>query len=81
VNPYDPATSADPQLTITNSSKPRLKIRKLDAETQQPLSDTTFEIYRDAALIGSYTTDYNGEIMLADRIVAYYNREARRRAV
>ena len=72
VNPYDPATSADPQLTITNSSKPRLKIRKLDAETQQPLSDTTFEVYRDSALIGSYTTDYNGEVMLVDLVPGTY---------
>ena len=66
VNPYDPGTSADPQLTITNSSKPHLRIKKLDAETQQPLSDTTFEVYRDSEMIGSYTTDYNGEIMLTD---------------
>ena len=66
VNPYDPGTSADPQITITNGSKPHLKIRKLDAETQEPLSDTTFEVYRDATLIGTYTTDYNGEIMLTD---------------
>lgn len=66
VNPYDPATSADPQLTVTNRAKPHLTIRKLDAETQEPLSDTTFEVYRDSALIGSYTTDRNGEIFLND---------------
>ena len=66
VNPYDPGTSADPQLTVTNSAKPHLTIRKLDAETQQPLSDTTFEVYRDSALIGSYTTVRNGEIFLND---------------
>ncbi len=66
VNPYDPATSADPQITVTNSATPHLMIRKLDAETQQPLSDTTFEVYRDSALIGSYTTDYNGEVLLSD---------------
>ena len=65
IDPYDPATTADPQLTITNSEKPHLRIRKLDAETQEPLSDTTFEVYRDSALIGSYTTDYNGEILLS----------------
>ena len=66
IDPYDPGTSADPQLTVTNAAKPHLTIRKLDAETQEPLSDTTFEIYRDSALIGSYTTDYNGEIFLND---------------
>ena len=66
VDPYDPATSADPQITVTNSAKPHLKIRKLDAETQAPLSDTTFAVYRDSALIGSYTTDYNGDVFLSD---------------
>ena len=66
IDPYDPGTSADPQLTVTNSAKPHLTIRKLNAETQEPLSDTTFEVYRDSALIGSYTTDRNGEIFLND---------------
>ena len=31
-----------------------------------PLSDTTFEVYKDAELIGTYTTDANGEIWLYD---------------
>ena len=66
IDPYDPATSADPQLTVTNAAKPHLKIRKIDAQTQEPLSDTTFEVYRDSTLIGSYTTDYSGEIFLND---------------
>ena len=66
IDPYDPATSADPQLTITNKAKPHLRITKLDAETMQPLSDTTFEVYRDASLIGTYTTDLYGQILLSD---------------
>ena len=65
VNPYDPAASADPQITVTNQAKPHLRIRKLDAGTNEPLSDTTFEVYRDSALIGSFTTDYNGEVLLS----------------
>ncbi|MBR4657570.1 MAG: Cys-Gln thioester bond-forming surface protein [Oscillospiraceae bacterium] len=72
IDPYDPATSADPQLTVTNAAKPHLKIRKLDAQTQEPLSDTTFEVYRDSTLIGSYTTDYNGEIFLNDLVPGTY---------
>ena len=66
MDPYDPATSADPQLTITNKAKPHLRIAKLDAETMQPLSDTLFEVYRDASLIGTYTTDLYGQILLSD---------------
>ena len=66
IDPYDPATTADPQITVTNSAKPHLKIRKIDAETQEPLSDTTFDVYQDSTLIGSYTTDARGEILLTD---------------
>ncbi len=66
IDPYDPAASADPQLTVTNAAKPHLRIVKYDAETMSPLSDTTFEIYRDTALIGTYTTDVYGQILLFD---------------
>ena len=66
IDPYNPATSADPQLTITNKAKPHLRIAKLDAETMQPLSDTSFEVYCDASLIGTYTTDLYGQILLSD---------------
>ena len=72
IDPYDPATTADPQITVTNSAKPHLKIRKIDAETQEPLSDTTFDVYRDSTLIGSYTTDARGEVLLTDLVPGTY---------
>ena len=66
VNNYDPATTDDPRIVITNAAKPRLRILKYDAQTSRPLSDTTFEVYHDTTLLGEYTTNANGEIFLYD---------------
>ena len=66
VDAYDPATTDDPRIVVTNREKPQLRILKYDAQTMKPLSDTTFEIYRDGALLGQYTTDAAGEIVLND---------------
>jgi len=66
VDTYDPATKSDPRIVIKNSAKPQLRILKYDAQTMKPLPDTTFEVYRDAALLGQYTTNAAGEIYLYD---------------
>lgn len=63
---YDPATSDDPRIVIENEAKPSLRILKYDQQTNKPLSDTTFEVYRDTTLIGTYTTDKAGEIILTE---------------
>ena len=72
VDLYDPATTDDPRIVISNAAKPHLRILKYDAQTNRPLSDTTFEVYRDAALLGQYTTDANGEIYLYDLVPGTY---------
>lgn len=64
VDPYDPAISSDPVLVINNQAKPGLRILKYDTQNMKPLADTTFEVYKDASLIGTYTTDTKGEILL-----------------
>lgn len=66
VDPYDPATDDDPMLTVVNRAKPSLQIIKYDAQTMKRLPGVTFEVYRDAQLIGSYVTDGDGEIYLPD---------------
>ena len=66
MNNYDPATTDDPRIAIENKVMPMLRIVKYDAQTKKPLSDTTFAVYRDTALIGEYTTDANGEAFLYD---------------
>ena len=53
-------------IVIENEKRPALRIVKYDAQTKKPLPDTTFEVYRDAELVGTYTTDANGEILLYD---------------
>lgn len=66
VDPYDPATEDDPMLTIVNKAKPSLQIVKYDAQTGERMSGVTFEVYRDTELMGSYTTNSEGEIYLPD---------------
>ena len=47
-----------------NSPKLSLRIVKYDQQTGKPLVNTTFRVYRDAVLLGEYTTDEAGEILL-----------------
>ncbi len=56
----------DSTLTVENTIKPSLTIIKLDSKTNEPLSGAVFEVYRDARLVGTYTTNINGEINLRD---------------
>jgi len=65
INPYDPATSDDPVLVIKNESQPSLRIIKYDKTTNTRLEGVTFEVYHDTVLIGQYTTNSNGEILLS----------------
>ena len=53
-------------LTFENLKKPSLKLMKYDAETGNPLANTTFAVYRNAELLGEYTTDASGEVILTD---------------
>ena len=62
----DPATSQDAVIRITNKRMPALRILKYDAQTMQPIPNVTFEVYKDATLLGTHTTDSRGEIYLYD---------------
>ena len=66
IDPYDPAFEDDPVLIITNRAQPALRIVKYDQQSGAPMPDVTFAVYRDAALLGEYTTDESGEIFLYD---------------
>jgi uncharacterized surface anchored protein len=52
--------------TLTNAAKPGLKLLKIDRQNMTPIKDVSFEIYKGAALYGTYKTDANGEIFLPD---------------
>ena len=64
VDNYDPATTDDPRIAISNKAMPQLRIVKYDAQSKARLSNTSFAVYHDTALIGQYTTDASGEIYL-----------------
>lgn len=66
IDTYNPATTDDPRVVITNAAKPGLLIQKYDAATNRALPDCTFEVYKDATLIGTYTTDRSGQILLTE---------------
>lgn len=53
-------------VTLKNYANPGLKIIKYDEKTLERLPDTTFEVYKDTVLIGTFTTDELGEITLSD---------------
>lgn len=54
------------EIVITNHKKPSLTLKKYDSLTGKPMSDTKFLVYCDTVLIGSYTTNADGEILLYD---------------
>ncbi len=54
------------EIVIQNTKKPSLTIKKYDSLTGKPMPDTKFEVYLDTVLIGTYTTNENGEILLYD---------------
>ena len=53
-------------VSIVNEEKPGLRILKYDSKTKEALPDITFEVYKDAELLGQYQTDQFGEILLTD---------------
>ena len=53
-------------ITLKNYANPGLRIIKYDEKTLERLPDTTFEVYKNAQLIGTFTTDELGEITLSD---------------
>ena len=52
--------------TLKNSAKPGLTIVKVDSQTMERMPDTSFEVWHDAKLLGTYKTDQLGEISLPD---------------
>lgn len=53
-------------IVLKNTSTPSLRIIKFDKRNNVVLPNATFRIYKDASLIGEYTTDQMGEILLTD---------------
>jgi hypothetical protein len=58
--------------TLTNKANPGLRIIKLNSATHTPIEGAQFEVWRDGTKIGTYTTDYAGEIFLPNIAAGTY---------
>ena len=66
IDAYNPTIQDDPVLTVVNNSKAALRIIKMDQLSGDRLPGVTFEIYKDAKLFDTKTTNEDGEIVLFD---------------
>lgn len=64
INAYDPATTDDPRIVVTNDPMPSLQLVKYDRTSHKGMANVTFEVFRDSVSLGRYETDKSGEILL-----------------
>lgn len=57
-------TDGNVDLVVDNTVQKKFEVIKVDSQTKQPLSGVQFKIWRDATLLGDYTTDENGKITI-----------------
>ena len=75
IDPYDPATTDDPRITITNRALPTLRIVKLDRATLKPIEGVTFEVWKDTVSLGKFQTSPSGEIFITGETGTYLVKE------
>ena len=57
-------TDGNVDLVVDNTVQKKFEVVKVDSQTKQPLAGVQFKIWRDATLLGDYTTDENGKITI-----------------
>ena len=57
-------TDRNAELVVDNTLQKKFEVIKVDSQTKQPLAGVQFKIWRDATLLGDYTTDQNGKITI-----------------
>lgn len=57
-------TDGNVDIIIDNTEQKKFEVVKIDSQTKQPLAGVQFKIWRDATLLGDYTTDENGKITI-----------------
>lgn len=57
-------TDGNVDLVVDNTVQKKFEVIKVDSQTKQPLAGVQFKIWRDATLLGDYTTDENGKITI-----------------
>ena len=57
-------TDGNVDLVVDNTVQKKFEVIKVDSQTKQPIPGVQFRIWRDATLLGDYTTDENGKITI-----------------
>ena len=57
-------TDGNVDIIVDNTEQKKFEVVKIDSQTKQPLAGVQFKIWRDATLLGDYTTDENGKITI-----------------
>lgn len=57
-------TDGNVDLIVDNTVQKKFEVIKVDSQTKQPLAGVQFKIWRDGVLLGDYTTDENGKIVI-----------------
>ncbi|RHS86900.1 hypothetical protein DW923_01190 [Butyricicoccus sp. AM42-5AC] len=57
-------TDGNVDIIVDNTVQKKFEVVKVDSQTKQPLAGVQFKIWRDATLLGDYTTDENGKITI-----------------
>ena len=57
-------TDGNVDLVVDNTVQKKFEVVKVDSQTKQPLAGVQFKIWRDGVLLGDYTTDENGKIVI-----------------
>ena len=57
-------TAGNVDIIVDNTVQKKFEVIKVDSQTKQPLAGVQFKIWRDGVLLGDYTTDENGKIVI-----------------
>lgn len=57
-------TDGNVDIIVDNTVQKKFEVIKIDSQTKQPLAGVQFKIWRDATLLGDYTTNENGKITI-----------------
>lgn len=57
-------TNGNVDIIVDNTVQKNFSVVKVDSQTKQPLPGVQFKIWRDGVLLGDYTTDENGKIVI-----------------
>lgn len=57
-------TNGNVDIIVDNTVQKNFTVVKVDSQTKQPLPGVQFKIWRDGVLLGDYTSDENGKIVI-----------------